>query len=62
MVFKFLHWLKQNVTKEQFELILNITDADIKFNRISFGKRTNQKQYIDICSKAAETVLRAGIN
>ena len=61
MAFKFLHWLRTQVTKEQFKLILDMTDVDIKFNRLAFGKRTNQKQYIDICSRTAQTVMRAGV-
>lgn len=61
MAFKFLHWLRQNVTKEQFKTILDATDADIKFNRLAFGKRTNQMEYVNICSRTAQTVIRAGI-
>lgn len=61
MAFKFLQWLKQNVTKEQFKVILNATEQDIKFNRVKFGKRTNQLQFVDICSRTAQAVTRAGI-
>ena len=61
LVMKWLAWLETQVTKEQFKLILDMTDVDIKFNRLAFGKRTNQKQYIDICSRTAQTVIRAGI-
>lgn len=61
LVMKWLAWLKTQVTKEQFKLILDMTDVDIKFNRLAFGKRTSQKQYIDICSRTAQAVIRAGI-
>lgn len=61
MAFKFLQWLKQNVTKEQFKTILAATDEDIKFNRVGFGKKTSQRQYVDICSRTAQLVIRAGI-
>jgi hypothetical protein len=61
LAFKFLHWLRQNVTKEQFKTILNATDEDIKFNRLAFGKRTSQMQYVNICSRTAQTVIKAGI-
>lgn len=61
MVFKWLTWLKGQVTTEQFKTILNATDQDIKFNRVAFGKRTNQMQYINICSRTAQTVIKAGI-
>ena len=62
LVFKFLHWLRQNVTKEQFKIILKATDEDIKFNRLAFGKRTNQIQYVNICSRVAQMVIGADIN
>lgn len=59
MVFKFLRWLKANVTEEQFKDILAATDQDIKFNRVGFGKRTNPITYIDICIRCAKVVLRS---
>ena len=62
LVFKFLHWLRQNVTKEQFKIILKATDEDIKLNRLAFGKRTNQIQYVNICSRVAQMVIGADIN
>jgi hypothetical protein len=37
MVFEFLKNLKKEVGESNFETILNMTEADIKFNRISFG-------------------------
>lgn len=61
MAFKFLLWLKEEVTKEQFKMILDTTDQDIKFNRVVFGKRTNQMEYVNICSRIAQTIIRAGI-
>lgn len=61
MVIKFLQWLETQVTKEQFKLILDMTDEDIKFNRVRFGKRTNQMQYVNICRITAQLVVRAGI-
>ncbi len=61
MAFKWLTWLKGQVTKEQFKTILDATDQDIKFNRLAFGKRTNQMEYVNICSRTAQTVIKAGI-
>ncbi|AGF56425.1 hypothetical protein B0P06_005310 [Clostridium saccharoperbutylacetonicum] len=58
MVLKFLSWLKENVTEEQFKDILKATDQDIKFNRISFGKRTSPITYINICIMCACVILR----
>ena len=34
MAFKWLTWLKGQVTKEQFKTILDATDQDIKFNTL----------------------------
>lgn len=61
MVLKWLTWLKSQVTEEQFKVILNATDADIKFNRVAFGKRTSPIEYINICSITAQAVIRAGV-
>jgi len=58
VVYKFLRWLKANVTEEQFKNILAATDQDIKFNRISFGKTTGPKKFIDICTSCANVILR----
>ena len=60
MVFKFLTWLKANVSSENFKDILAAADQDIKFNRVSFGKRTSPIKYIDICTKCANVILRGG--
>lgn len=58
MVFQFLKWLRSNVTEEEFKNILAIADADIKFNRIKFGKRTTSLVYIGICTKCASIILK----
>ena len=60
MVFKFLTWLRNNTSQENFRDILAAADQDIKFNRVSFGKRTNPIKYIDICTKCANVILRGG--
>lgn len=53
MVFKFLTWLKANVTEEQFKNILAAADKDIKFNRVGFNKTTGSKKFIEICTVCA---------
>ena len=58
MVLKFLDDLKSKVTKEQFEIILKITFQDIVFNRVRLGKRTSQKQFIEICKRCYLVVVR----
>ncbi|AOR24326.1 hypothetical protein [Clostridium taeniosporum] len=60
MVFQFLKQLKANVTEEEFKEILEATDQDIKFNRIGFGKKTNSRTYIKICTRCARLILRIG--
>jgi hypothetical protein len=57
MVFIFLTWLKANVTAEQFEDILLAADQDIKFNRVSFGRTTGSKKFIEICTICACVVI-----
>lgn len=57
-VFKFLSELKKQVTDEEFKLILAVTDEDIKFNRVQFGKVTRPHDYIEICKLCKEAVLR----
>lgn len=57
-VFEFLTELKAQVTDEEFKIILATTDADIKFNRVGFNRRTTPEQYIAICKTCANVVLR----
>lgn len=57
-VFEFLTELKEHVTEEEFKMILAATDADIKFNRVGFGKRTTPKQYINVCRACCNLFLR----
>jgi len=58
MVFKFLNDLRNKTTTEQFKDILAATDADIKFNRVGFGKTTGPKKFIEICTDCADVILR----
>lgn len=58
MVFKFLKNLKKEVGESNFEIILDMTDADIKFNRIGFGKTTGPKQFIEICTGCKNALMR----
>ena len=58
MVFEFLNNLKKEVGEINFKDILEATDQDIKFNRISFGKTTSPKQFIEICTGCKNVLLR----
>lgn len=58
MVFKFLSNLKEEVGLDNFKKILDMTDADIKFNRVSFGKTTGPKEFIKICTGCKNVLMR----
>ena len=58
MVFKFLRDLKKEVGENTFRIILNTTEADIKFNRVSFGKTTSPSKFIEICTGCKDALMR----
>lgn len=58
MVFNFLRNLKSEVGENNFKTILDMTDADIKFNRVSFGKTTGPEKFIEICTGCKKALLR----
>lgn len=58
MVFKFLSNLKAEVGVIDFETILMIAEVDIKFNRVAFGKTTNPKKFIEICTGCKNALMR----
>lgn len=51
MVFAFLKELQANTKEEDFQSILEMTEQDIKFNRVMFGKCTSPKEFIAICNR-----------
>ena len=58
MVFKFLKNLKAEVGVLDFEIILFMTEVDIKFNRIGSGKTTGPKEFIKICTGCKDALMR----
>lgn len=58
MVFKFLRELKEEVGESNFEIILSMADADIKFNRVKFGKITGPKEFKRICTGCKDVFMR----
>ena len=58
MVFNFLRSLKEEVGVIDFETILIMTEMDIKFNRIGFGKTTSPKKCIEICTGCKDALMR----
>ncbi|GAA0082455.1 MULTISPECIES: hypothetical protein [Clostridium] len=47
-----------NLTKEEFAIVAEITTDDIKFNRISFKKRTSLDYVLDIAIRSASIFKR----
>ncbi|MBI6052326.1 hypothetical protein [Clostridium perfringens] len=60
MVFKKIQELKKKYSSEVFKGILSTVEEDVKFNRIKFGKRTNQKEFLKILN-ITECVWRSCI-
>lgn len=57
-VFEYLTELKKQVTDKQFKAILVMTDEDIKFNRVKFGKKTGPRDYISICDMCRKAIAK----
>lgn len=47
---EFMRDLKSKVDDKTFKRIIEMAENDIKFNRVSFGKRTSLKQFKGICN------------
>ncbi|WP_461614339.1 hypothetical protein [Clostridium sp. Marseille-QA1073] len=47
-----------NLDSAEFEVVMQMTTEDIKFNRTSFGKRTSIKDVLSIAEKSATTLRR----
>lgn len=49
MLFKYLTELKKSLGKEGFKTFMLDVERDIKFNRVTFNKRTTTIEFINIC-------------
>ena len=49
MLFEYLTKLKKSLSKDDFKKFMLDVESDIKVNRIAFGKRTSQQDFINIC-------------
>lgn len=49
MLLKYLTELKKSLSKDDFKKFMLDVESDIKVNRIAFGKRTSQQDFINIC-------------
>lgn len=49
MLLKYLRDLKNSLTKDEFNEFMLDVENDIKVNRVAFGKKTSQLEFINIC-------------
>lgn len=49
MLLKYLRDLKNSLTKEEFSDFIQDVENAIKVNRVAFGKKTSQLEFINIC-------------
>lgn len=49
MLFEYLTKLKEGLSKDDFKKFMQDVENDIKVNRVAFGKRTSQQEFINIC-------------
>lgn len=53
-------YIGKEYSDEQFDLIAEVTTADIKFNRIQFHKKTSFSETIKIAAACAGTLAKCG--
>lgn len=58
MVLRAIKRLKEQYSNYDFKAILNIVENDIRFNRIGFGKKTSQVEFLEILNEAEMLVRR----
>lgn len=56
MVKDFLNQLKSNVSKNDFNTILNMAADDIRFNMINFNKKVTPEYFITICKRCQKVL------
>lgn len=49
MLFEYLTKLKKNLSEDDFNEFMQDVENDIKVNRVAFGKKTSQQEFINIC-------------
>lgn len=49
MLFEYLTKLKKSLSKDDFNEFMQDVENDIKVNRVAFGKKTSQQEFINIC-------------
>ena len=49
MLLKYLTEVKNSLSKDDFKLFMLDVERDIKINRVAFGRRTSQTEFINIC-------------
>lgn len=59
MLFDYLYELKNNTNEEDFRELMNMCEADIKFNRLGFNKTTNSVEFIRIMEGCKSALIEA---
>lgn len=49
MLLDYLIEIKESLSEKEFKDFMVDVERDIKVNRISFGKRTSSREFINIC-------------
>ena len=49
MLINYLKDLKNSLGEDNFKEFIVEVDRDIKINRLTYGKRTSQKEFVEIC-------------
>jgi len=58
MLFRYLTELKNSLGRNEFKQFLEVIGRDIKINRLAYGKRTSQEEFIEICENYKRALMR----
>lgn len=58
MLINYLKDLKNSLGEDNFKEFIIEVDRDIKINRLAYGKRTSQKEFINICENYKRALMR----
>lgn len=47
-----LNKIKKKISPNEFKEIMEMTEQDIKFNRVSFNKKTGPNEFLQICIRS----------
>lgn len=58
MLLKYLRDLENSLTKYEFKVFIQDVENVIKVNRVAFGKRTSQAEFVNICEILKGALVR----